>query len=118
LFEKQAISILLNWFKQLMLRGKQAENDWQELNDIYQNQEEVRSMLETTLERYGQTFFIKGEAKTLLKLLKLKFNNLPEWVEEKVTTADVAQLDDWVERILTAESVESLLESSDASSAG
>jgi hypothetical protein len=42
----------------------------------------------------------------------LKFNNVPAWVEEKVTTADVAQLDQWVEKILTAESVDSLFEDS------
>jgi predicted transposase/invertase (TIGR01784 family) len=74
--DKQAISVLLNWFKQLMLRGKQAENDWKELNDIYQSQEEVRSMLETTLERYGQTFFIKGKAESLILLLEERFGAL------------------------------------------
>ena len=55
----------------------------------------------------------RGEAKTLLKLLKLKFNNLPEWVEEKVIAADKVQLDYWVERILTAQSVDGLLAETD-----
>jgi hypothetical protein len=51
----------------------------------------------------------RGEAKTLLKLLKLKFGNVPVWVEEKVNSADKVQLDYWVDNILTAESLESLL---------
>jgi hypothetical protein len=60
----------------------------------------------------------EGEAKALLKLLKLRFSSLPAWVEEKVSSANVAQLDQWLDKILTAESVESLLESSDVNSRG
>lgn len=60
----------------------------------------------------------KGEAKTLLKLLKLRFNNVPDWVEEKINSANIAQLDQWVEKFLTASSLESLLESSDSNSTG
>ena len=33
--DKQAISILLNWFKQLSLRGKKSGDDYQELEHIY-----------------------------------------------------------------------------------
>ena len=46
---------------------------------------------------------IKGEAQTLLKLIKLKFGGHPDWVESKLNSADKAQLDRWVEAILTAE---------------
>lgn len=51
---------------------------------------------------------IKGESSTLLKLIKLKFGEISAAVEQKVTTADKAQLDIWVDRILTAETLESL----------
>jgi hypothetical protein len=61
----------------------------------------------TSWERYARE---EGEARTLLKLLKLKFNNVPAWVEEKVNSANMAQLDQWVEKFLTAESVDSLFE--------
>ena len=50
----------------------------------------------------------RGEANTLLKLLTLKFNPLPDWVEEKIHTAEKAQLDIWVERVLSAELIEDL----------
>ncbi len=47
-----------------------------------------------------------GEANTLLKLLTLKFNPLPDWVAKKVYAAKKHQLDTWIERILSASSIE------------
>jgi hypothetical protein len=77
--------------------------------------EEEKMKYVTSIERFAEARGkaegkAEGEAKTLLKLLKLKFNNLPAWVEEKVTTADVAQLDQWIEKFLTAQSIDSLFE--------
>lgn len=51
----------------------------------------------------------KGEVKTLLTLLKLKFGDLSNSIEQQVKTAEKNQLDLWVENILTAKSLESLL---------
>lgn len=59
--DKQALSILLNWFRQLSLRGKSPYPDELELTHIYQSKAEVNGMLETTLERFGQQFFVKGK---------------------------------------------------------
>jgi len=50
----------------------------------------------------------RGEAKTLLKQLDLKFGELPEWVEQRVHAADKKQLDVWVERILTEDTLEKI----------
>ncbi len=49
---------------------------------------------------------VKGEAKTLLRLLDLRFGPLPDWVEQKVNSADKDQLDRWIERILTVDTIE------------
>ena len=54
---------------------------------------------------------VKGEAQTLLKLIKLKFGEYPEWVESRLNTADKDQLDRWVEAILTAERLDDLFPS-------
>jgi hypothetical protein len=51
---------------------------------------------------------VKGEAKALLKQCRLKFGIPPDWVEEKINAANEEQLDHWVEKILTAETIESL----------
>ena len=51
---------------------------------------------------------VKGEANTLLKQLNLKFGTVPTWVEQQVTSANKTQLDNWVELILTANSIEEM----------
>ena len=54
----------------------------------------------------GQHQGIEG---TLRKLITLKFGELPAWADERLTQASDAQLDVWVARILTADSLEALL---------
>jgi len=51
----------------------------------------------------------KGIQGTLRKLITLKFGELPAWADERLTQASDAQLDVWVARILTADSLEGLL---------
>lgn len=46
---------------------------------------------------------------TLRKQLALKFGELPDWADERLAAATDAQLDDWVLRIMEADSLESLL---------
>lgn len=45
----------------------------------------------------------KGEARMLLRLLGLKFGPLAPEVEERVLSADKERLEEWSERVLTAE---------------
>ena len=54
----------------------------------------------------GQHQGIEG---TLRKLITLKFGELPAWADERLSQASDAQLDVWVARILTADSLEGLL---------
>jgi predicted transposase/invertase (TIGR01784 family) len=86
--DKEAISILLNWFKQLSLRGKQSKYDYHAIETIYQTKDEARTMLETTLERYGQDFFVKGKvegkAEMLIMLLEERFGNLSREQKENI----------------------------------
>ncbi len=51
---------------------------------------------------------LKGEAKALLKLLKLKFGDIPVDVKQRVFIADKVQLDAWLERVLTADTLDEL----------
>ena len=54
----------------------------------------------------GQLQGIEG---TLRKLIALKFGELPAWADERLSQASDEQLDVWVARILTADSLEGLL---------
>ncbi|MEX1369314.1 MAG: DUF4351 domain-containing protein [Nannocystaceae bacterium] len=48
----------------------------------------------------------QGEAKVLLKQLQLRFGSLPEATRALVENAKSEQLDIWVERVLTAKSLD------------
>ena len=52
----------------------------------------------------------KGESLLLRKQLMKRWGTLPEWVEQKLTAANSAQLEAWGENILDADSLEALFE--------
>ena len=58
--DKQAVSLFLNWFRQLAVHGRIRPADYQSLESIYQNEEEVNTMLVTALEKERQQFFQNG----------------------------------------------------------
>ena len=58
--DKQAVSLFLNWFKQLAVHGRIEPADYQDLEYIYRNEEEVKTMLVTALERERQQIFQNG----------------------------------------------------------
>jgi len=51
----------------------------------------------------------EGKAETLRKLVSLKFGALPDSALQLIATASEAELDSWIERVLTADSVATLL---------
>lgn len=52
----------------------------------------------------------KGVEKVIKRLLTKRFGPLPTWVTEKLDAADSAQLEIWADRILDAQSLESIFE--------
>jgi hypothetical protein len=48
----------------------------------------------------------RGMAKALLKLLAQRFGSVPEGFETRVRSAREAELDRWLERVLTAASLD------------
>jgi predicted transposase YdaD len=53
---------------------------------------------------------VEGQAELLLKQLRLRFGALSPEVEERVRTASVEQLDVWAERVLSAASLQEVLD--------
>jgi hypothetical protein len=49
---------------------------------------------------------LQAEAKLLRRLLKKRFGDLPEWVEEKMNAADTETLEEWGENFVDAETLE------------
>ncbi|WP_437756113.1 hypothetical protein [Sorangium sp. So ce1389] len=52
---------------------------------------------------------LDGQRSTLLKLLRLRFGELPEPVEARVRAADAAQIEGWTERVLTSPTLDDVL---------
>jgi len=60
--DKQAVSLFLNWFKQLAIHGRVAPIDYAALEQIYRTKEEVKMMLVTALEKEKQAIYQEGVA--------------------------------------------------------
>ena len=58
--DREAMSLFLNWFRQLAAYGRIESVDYQSLESIYRNEEEVKTMLVTALEREREQFFQNG----------------------------------------------------------
>ncbi|MFN8492979.1 MAG: Rpn family recombination-promoting nuclease/putative transposase [Caldilineaceae bacterium] len=79
--DKQAVSLFLNWFRQLALYGKVSPEDYEKLDYVYRTKEEVQTMLVATLEQERQKIYqqgeavgvVKGQRQTLLQLLQFRF---------------------------------------------
>jgi hypothetical protein len=62
------------------------------------------------VENWRQAAVQEGRREMLLKLLRTRFGAVPEAAVERVTAADLAQLDLWAERVLTAPTLADVLE--------
>ena len=58
--DKEAVSLFLNWFRQLAFHGRIEPEDYESLESIYRTEEEVKTMLVTALERDRERFFQNG----------------------------------------------------------
>ena len=63
----------------------------------------------TTAEQLRAEGLERGQAKTLARLLALKFGPLSEHDIDKINTASAAELDRWTDRVLTAPSLSEAL---------
>jgi hypothetical protein len=51
----------------------------------------------------------EGEAAMLLRLLRLRFGEVPEVMRQKIQSADPQTLLEWSDRVLTATSIEQVI---------
>ena len=51
----------------------------------------------------------EGKLETLRTLLDLKFGHLPAWANQRLTKATQPQLDRWLPKVLTADTLEAVL---------
>lgn len=118
--DKAAISLLLNWYQQLVVHGYREQVDYQALEQIYREQQEVNVMLETALNKHGQRFFIQGEQigiqkgeqigfqKGFLLLLESKFGKLNAQQKTRLEQLNDQQLTNISKKLWTASSLEEI----------
>jgi len=58
---------------------------------------------------FARKYFFEGKSDSLLKLLQLKFGPLPDAVTARVRSASPDELNAWVERVLSASTVNEVL---------
>ncbi len=58
--DKQAISLFLNWFKQLAVHGRIDEGDYTSFEEIYRSTKEVEGMLLSALAQEKKRFYEQG----------------------------------------------------------
>jgi len=68
--------------------------------------EELKTMLEKTVEEWNRELRQEGEAIILLRLLEHKFGRVDAKTRKRVKSADAERLLDWAKRVLTAERLE------------
>ena len=70
----------------------------------------IQRGVERGLEKGREQGLEQGERKTLLKQLRSKFGPVSDAAAGRVNAAGVAQLDVWLERVLTAQTLEDVLD--------
>jgi hypothetical protein len=72
--------------------------------------EDLETMLAESIDRWNREIREEGrqegEARVVLRLLRLKFGPLEPALEDRVRSADADRLLEWGERVLTAESLQ------------
>ncbi len=96
------------WINRVLQPPGQSAQPKSNLNDLVEIKTMIAQRIPQWIQEGEQRGEARGEAKTLLKQLDLKFGELPAWVEQRVHTADKKQLDIWVERILTEDTLEKI----------
>jgi hypothetical protein len=69
--DRQAVSLLLNWFRQLAAHQRIEPSEYAEFEQVYHTVEEVKTMLVTALEREQQQLREEGRQECLLEGMKL-----------------------------------------------
>jgi len=108
--------VVTRWLKR-HLKRLGAEVNVDPINSVVEDKAMLAENLEQWIEQERQKWRQEGwqegrqegQEGTLRKLITLKFGELPAWADERLTQASDEQLDVWVARILTADSLEGLL---------
>ena len=119
--DKRAISLLVNWFYQLVVHGRVAEQDYEALSQEYHTAQEVRTMLVEALAREKEQSRQQGveqgieqgqkqERVTMIEqILKKRFEILPDEISNLLTSCTLEQLQELINPSLGAPDLDTFL---------
>ncbi|MBF0311652.1 MAG: Rpn family recombination-promoting nuclease/putative transposase [Magnetococcales bacterium] len=94
------------WLRRVLLPKRLPKDDIPEITDLY----EVDTMLAESVQEWVKPWMDQGRqeeaASILLKLMRCKFSQTPDWVTEKVMAANLEEIEAWSENVLFANSVD------------
>ncbi|MDY6992226.1 MAG: DUF4351 domain-containing protein [Pseudomonadota bacterium] len=110
---KQAFSLLFNWFKQLVVHGRRESIDYEALERVYTRKTEVKNMLETAIAQEREKYFaqgeaqgeVQGQAKLFIALLEKRFSPLTPEQKAFIYQLETSQLLDLTEQLWQAQSL-------------
>lgn len=134
--DKEAISLLLNWFKQLVVHERREAADYEALEQVYRNKVEAKQMLETAIAKEREKIFAQGEvegwtkgkaqgeiegwtkgkaegkvegkAELLISLLEMRFNPLTPAQKQYIYDLDTTALLKLTEKLWYVQSLQEI----------
>jgi len=108
--DKQAVALLVNWFRQLTAHGRIQPADYAALAQEYHSAQEVRAMLIEALAKEKQLIREEGREegevlamrRTIEQILRRKLGEFPPAVDERLRACTLAQLNTLVNPALDA----------------
>ncbi|MDZ7852554.1 MAG: Rpn family recombination-promoting nuclease/putative transposase [Halomonas sp.] len=114
---------IIVWFYRVFLPNRAPSLEFPDVSDVT-DLHEVHDMLAERIKKWPEQWEARGHEKglhegrqegrhegvegTLRKQIELKFGGVPAWADERLAHASDQQLDTWVARILTADSLDNL----------
>ncbi|HAT49625.1 MAG TPA: hypothetical protein DCS88_04710, partial [Alphaproteobacteria bacterium] len=88
-----------------MKRQAAADMKRQVAADVERQVADMKRQVAADMERQGE---LKGKIQILLKMMQRRFGTLPDWVDQKITQADSASLDEWGLNMMDAQSLDTV----------
>lgn len=89
--DKQAVSLFLNWFRQLALYGKVSPEDYEKLDVVYRTKAEAQTMLLEALEQERKQIYRKGQADGLAEGMEAQRRTLLQFIHWRFQTSEEEQ---------------------------
>ena len=128
--DKEAISLLLNWFKQLVVHGRREAADYDALEQVYSDKVEAKQMLETAIAKERERILAQGkaqgevegwikgkaqgQAEFLIALLERRFSSLTPMQKQHLYELDETRLLKLAEKLWHVQSLQEFWDGEDA----